>query len=70
MHTTDGSKPGGRGGFKYELLLLLMSMIRGSVFATRQLGTGISLGPMTFTGLRFALGCLSLTDALNPEDTA
>jgi len=70
MHTTGGSKPGSMGVFKHELLLLLMSMIRGSVFAARQLGMENGHGPMTCTGLRFALGCLPLTEAFNPEAAA
>jgi len=60
MHTTSGSKPGGTGVFKYELLLLLMSMIWGSAFVAQQIGMEQGLGPMTFNGLRFALGCVSL----------
>ena len=48
------------GTFKYELLLLLVSMIWGSAFVAQQIGMEKGLGPMTFNGLRFALGCLSL----------
>jgi drug/metabolite transporter (DMT)-like permease len=58
------SKPGGMGVFKYELLLLLMSMIWGSAFVAQQIGMEKGLGPMTFNGLRFALGCLSLIPLL------
>ena len=50
----------GRGAPKYELLLLLMAMIWGSGFVAQQIGMEKGLGPMTFNGLRFALGCLSL----------
>lgn len=60
MTTTSESKPGAMGVFKYELLLLLMSMIWGSAFVAQQIGMEQGLGPMTFNGLRFALGCLSL----------
>ena len=60
MNTTSGSKPGSTGVFKYELLLLLMSMICGSAFAAQQIGMEKGLGPMTFNGLRFTLGCISL----------
>jgi drug/metabolite transporter (DMT)-like permease len=52
------------GVFKYELLLLLMSMIWGSAFVAQQIGMEKGLGPMTFNGLRFALGCLSLIPLL------
>jgi len=45
---------------KYELLLLLMSMIWGSAFVAQQIGMERGLGPMTFNALRFALGCLAL----------
>jgi drug/metabolite transporter (DMT)-like permease len=45
---------------KYELLLLLMSMIWGSAFAAQQIAMEKGLGPMIFTGLRFALGGLVL----------
>ena len=60
MTPKSGSKPGGMGVFKYELLLLLMSMIWGSAFVAQQIGMEKGLGPMTFNGLRFALGCVSL----------
>lgn len=46
--------------FKYELLLLLVSIIWGSAFVAQQIGMQKGLGPMTFNALRFALGCLSL----------
>ena len=64
MNTTSGSKPGGRGVFKYELLLLLTSIIWGAAFVAQQIGMERGLGPMTFNGLRFALGCLSLVPVL------
>ena len=60
MNTTSESKSRSRGGLKYELLLLLMSMIWGSAFVAQQIGMEKGLGPMTFNGLRFALGCLAL----------
>ena len=60
MSTMIEAKPGGLGALKYELLLLLMSMIWGSAFAAQQIAMGTGLGPMTFNGLRFALGGLSL----------
>ncbi len=60
MSTTSDSKLGGRGVFKYELLLLLVSMIWGSAFVAQQIGMEKGLGPMTFNGLRFGLGCVSL----------
>ena len=50
----------GKGAFKYELLLLLVSMIWGSAFVAQQIGMEKGLGPMTFNALRFALGGLSL----------
>ena len=59
-HLTNESKPGGRSAFKYELLLLLISMIWGSAFVAQQIGMEKGLGPMTFNGLRFSLGCVSL----------
>ena len=64
MSTAGGSKPGGAGVFKYELLLLLMSMIWGSAFAAQQIAMQKGLGPMTFNGLRFALGGLSLVPVI------
>jgi drug/metabolite transporter (DMT)-like permease len=54
------SKNKGKGVFKYELLLLLMSMIWGSTFVAQQIGMEKGLGPMTYNGLRFALGCIAL----------
>jgi drug/metabolite transporter (DMT)-like permease len=45
---------------KYELLLLVMSIIWGSTFVAQQIGMAQGVGPMTYNGLRFALGCLSL----------
>ncbi len=52
------------GSLKYELLLLLMSIIWGSTFAAQQIGMEKGLGPMTFNGLRFALGALSLVPVM------
>jgi len=49
---------------KYELLLLLMSMIWGSAFVAQQIGMEKGLGPMTFNALRFALGCLVLVPVM------
>jgi drug/metabolite transporter (DMT)-like permease len=54
------SKNQNKGVFKYELLLLLMSMIWGSTFVAQQIGMEKGLGPMTYNGLRFALGCVFL----------
>lgn len=48
------------GAFKYELLLLLCSIIWGSAFVAQQIGMAQGLGPMTFNGLRFALGAIFL----------
>lgn len=45
---------------KYQLLLLLMSVIWGSAFVAQQIGMAKGLGPFTFNALRFALGFLSL----------
>jgi drug/metabolite transporter (DMT)-like permease len=45
---------------KYEFLLLVMSIIWGSTFVAQQIGMAKGVGPMTYNGLRFALGCLSL----------
>lgn len=53
-----------KGALKYELLLLLVSMIWGSAFVAQQIGMEKGLGPMTFNGLRFTLGCLSLIPVL------
>jgi drug/metabolite transporter (DMT)-like permease len=53
----SGSNSRGQGVLKYELLLLLVSMIWGSAFVAQQIGMEKGLGPMTFNGLRFALGC-------------
>ena len=38
MTPKSESKPGGMGVFKYELLLLLISMIWGSAFVAQQIG--------------------------------
>lgn len=48
------------GALKYELVLLLVSVIWGTAFVAQQIGMEKGLGPMTFNGLRFALGCVSL----------
>jgi drug/metabolite transporter (DMT)-like permease len=45
---------------KYELLLLLLSVIWGFAFPAQEIGMKNGIGPMYFTGLRFALGCLVL----------
>jgi drug/metabolite transporter (DMT)-like permease len=45
---------------RYELLLLLVSVIWGFSFVAQQIGMEKGLGPMTFSGLRFALGALCL----------
>lgn len=58
--TTIESKTRSKGAFKYELLLLMLSIIWGSAFVAQQIGMQKGLGPMTFNGLRFALGCLVL----------
>ena len=52
------------GVLKYELLLLLASIIWGAAFVAQQIGMERGLGPMTFNALRFALGCLSLVPVL------
>jgi drug/metabolite transporter (DMT)-like permease len=49
-----------KSSLKYELLLLLMSIIWGSTFVAQQIGMAKGVGPMTYNGLRFLLGCLSL----------
>jgi drug/metabolite transporter (DMT)-like permease len=49
-----------KSSLKYELLLLLMSSIWGSTFVAQQIGMAKGVGPMTYNGLRFLLGCLSL----------
>jgi drug/metabolite transporter (DMT)-like permease len=49
----SGSNSRGQGVLKYELLLLLVSMIWGSAFVAQQIGMKKGLGPMTFIGLRF-----------------
>jgi drug/metabolite transporter (DMT)-like permease len=60
MSLTYSRKLKSKPPLKYELLLLLMSMIWGSTFVAQQIGMEKGLGPMTFNGLRFALGCVSL----------
>jgi len=42
----------GKGVLKYELLLLLMSVLWGSAFVAQQIGMEKGLGPMTFCGLQ------------------
>jgi len=49
---------------KYELLLLMVAMIWGPTFVAQQIGMQKGLGPMTFNGFRFALGCLCLIPAI------
>lgn len=51
---------GKKSSLRYELLLLLMSILWGSTFVAQQIGMERGLGPMTFNGLRFTLGCVSL----------
>jgi drug/metabolite transporter (DMT)-like permease len=58
------------GKLKYELLLLLMSIIWGSTFVAQQIGMQKGLGPMTFNALRFALGCLVLVPVILWRDRA
>jgi drug/metabolite transporter (DMT)-like permease len=48
------------GRLKYELLLLLCSIIWGSALVAQQIGMAQGLGPMTFNGLRFSLGVIFL----------
>ncbi len=64
MSTAGESRIGGTGALKYELLLLLVSMIWGFAFVAQQIGMQKGLGPMTFNGLRFALGWFSLVPAI------
>jgi drug/metabolite transporter (DMT)-like permease len=52
------------GALKYELLLLIVSVIWGSAFAAQQIGMQRGLGPMTFNGWRFALGSLALVPVI------
>lgn len=59
MTVAESSIPPKRA-FKYELTLLLVSVIWGSSFVAQQIGMERGLGPMTFSGLRFALGALCL----------
>ena len=60
MIATRQSKSHKHGTLKYELLLLVVTMIWGPAFVAQQIGMEKGLGPMTFNGLRFALGCVSL----------
>jgi drug/metabolite transporter (DMT)-like permease len=48
------------GTIKYELLLVLVTVIWGSAFPAQQIGMAQGLGPMSFNAVRFALGCLWL----------
>ncbi|MDT8390268.1 MAG: DMT family transporter [Lentisphaeria bacterium] len=50
---------------KYEALLLLMSILWGSTFVAQQIGMAKGIGPLTFNGLRFALGCVSLLPVIH-----
>lgn len=59
-----GSGSEGQGVLKYELLLLVVSLIWGTTFVAQQIGMEKGLGPMTFNGLRFALGSLSLVPVI------
>ncbi len=52
------------GVLKYELLILLLSLIWGTAFVAQQIGMQRGLGPMTFNALRFALGAVSLIPVL------
>jgi len=61
VNTTGESNSPGQGAFKYELLLLLVSLIWGSAFVAQQIGMEKGLGPMTFNGLRFVLVCITTT---------
>jgi drug/metabolite transporter (DMT)-like permease len=60
MNSTASPKSHRTGALKYELVLLVISVIWGSAFVAQQIGMEKGLGPMTFNGLRFALGCISL----------
>ena len=62
--TTTELKLRKSGALKYELLLLMISIIWGSAFAAQQIGMAKGLGPMTFNGLRFALGSLVLVPVI------
>lgn len=42
---------------RYELLLLLVSLLWGSTFVAQQIGMRKGLGPTTFNALRFTLAC-------------
>ena len=62
--TTTESKLRRSGVLKYELLLLMASIIWGSTIVAQQIGMAKGLGPMTFNGLRFALGCFVLVPVI------
>lgn len=53
-----------QGVFKYEFLLLLVTVIWGFAFPAQQIGMAKGLGPMTFTALRFVLGALVLVPVI------
>lgn len=55
---------GAPGRLKYELLMLLVSILWGSTFVAQQIGMSRGLGPMTFNGLRFALGGAALVPVI------
>ncbi len=52
------------GVLKYELLLLLLSIIWGGGFAAQQIGMQKGVGPMTFNALRFALGAIAIVPVM------
>ena len=60
MGTIREAQVQARKAFKYELLILLLSIIWGSAFAAQRIGMQKGVGPMTFNALRFALGGLCL----------
>ncbi len=60
MSRSAGGRTAPGGSLRYELLLLLASMIWGSTFVAQQIGMDKGLGPMTFNGLRFTIGTLFL----------
>lgn len=49
---------------KYELLLLLMSLLWGTTFVAQQIGMQKGIGPFSFNGLRFSLGLIALLPVL------
>ena len=60
MNTSPNEKERSPSVLKYELLLLLMAIIWGSAFPVQSMAMKKGLGPLTFTGLRFAIGALVL----------